>query len=110
IPVSAMSAQVTATAQQAVAPKPKCQATHAERRPVISSPAGERTDIPARPAAQRPRGASQLTTGMLCAGLMGVLQAGQAERGVARVKRSARGTAGAAVRPAGGGEGGGGGA
>ena len=39
-------------------------------------------------AAQRPRSSSQLITGMFCHALIGALQAGQAERGVLKVKRS----------------------
>ncbi len=42
----------------------------------------------ARQAAQRPRSTSQLITGMFCQALIGALHAGQAERGVLRLKRS----------------------
>ena len=45
-------------------------------------------------AAQRPRSASQLSTGMFCQAAMGVLQWGQAERGTTRLKRSGAGAAG----------------
>ena len=49
-------------------------------------------------AAQRPRSSSQLTTGMFCQALIGALQAGQADPGVLKVKRSvAAGAAGEGV-------------
>ena len=40
MPVSAISAQVTGTAHAAAVPKPKCQATQADKMPVASSTAG----------------------------------------------------------------------
>src|SRR6266849_3785197 len=88
MPVSAIRAQVTSSPQAAGAPKPKCQATHADSRPVANSTRGYRAEILVLHEAQRPRRSSQLTTGMFCQALMGALQAGQAERGMLKVNRS----------------------
>src|SRR5713226_5704126 len=88
MPVSAIRAQVTSSPQAAGAPKPKCQATHADSRPVANSTRGYRAEILVLHEAQRPRRSSQLTTGMFCQALMGALQAGQAERGMLKVSRS----------------------
>src|SRR3984893_18201891 len=88
MPVRAIKAQVTSNPQAAGAPKPKCQATHAESRAVASSTRGYRAEILVLQEAQRPRSTSQLTTGMFCQALMGALQTGQAERGVLKVSRS----------------------
>src|SRR5271170_7121636 len=86
MPVRAIKAQVSSNAQAAGAPKPKCQAAHADKMPVASSTAGYRAEILVLQDAQRPRSISQLMTGMFCQGLMGALQFGQAEPGVIKLK------------------------
>src|SRR5271169_3651132 len=88
MPVIAIKAHVTTKAQAAGAPKPKCQATHAEKMPVASSTAGYRAEILVLHVAQRPRNISQLMTGMFCHALIGVLQFGQAEPGVTKLNRA----------------------
>src|SRR5271156_2035658 len=91
MPVSAIRAHVRSTAQAAGAPKPKCQAAHADKMPVVTSTAGYRAEILVLQDAQRPRSISQLKTGMFCQGLMGALQFGQAEPGVIKLKRGGAG-------------------
>src|ERR1700690_371165 len=82
MPVSAINAQVTGSAQAAAVPKPKCHATQAERIPVAISTTGYRGEILVRQEAQRPRRITQLITGMFCHALIGALHEGQAEPGV----------------------------
>ena len=90
MPVSAISAQVTSSAQAAAAAEAEMPC-HPRRKDA----GGEfhQRDIAARScvwqAAQRPRRISQLITGMFCHALIGALQTGQAERGVLKPKRSA---------------------
>src|ERR1700736_5300100 len=96
MPVSAIKAQVTSNAQAVGIPKPKCHATQAERIPVVNSTKGYHAEILALQEAQRPRRSNQLISGIFCQALIGVLQVGQAERGVLKVKRSGV-TGGAAV-------------
>src|SRR5580698_378074 len=100
IPVSAIKLQVISKAQEAGTPKPKCQATHADRTPVVSSTSGYRAEILVLHAAQRPRKTNQLTTGMFCQALMGALHCGQAERGVLSVKGANGATVALASRSA----------
>src|SRR5271168_1685782 len=96
MPVRAIKAHVRSTAQAAGAPKPKCQAAHADKMPVASSTAGYRAEILVLQDAQRPRSISQLMTGTFCQGLIGALQFGQAEPGVIKLKRGG-GVAGSVV-------------
>src|SRR5580658_4114836 len=86
IPVRAISAHVTATAQAAAMPKPKCQAAQADKMPVASSTAGYRAEMRVLQAAHRPRSASQLIRGMFCQAVIGALHTGQAERGTTKLK------------------------